>query len=970
MKKLFFFKSSSSSSGNNQVPLPSTDKQVYWEYPLENGLNNQSRDKVDNNFRSPKGLSSKVRKPASETQSAATTPCLRRSLSFSSAVFNSSSGLSQRNLSCASEQSRSPSSSSGSILPLQLDRSSCSRSTTPERQLKAKRLEAAASQNVHRTEKPDYAGSSRVHNDSSGNSSSCSSNVSSRVLDLYIDGEQQQERSRPRSSSSQRNNIGNGNGGGRRPPRVQFAAPVSPVDVIKDRPSSCSFREATGTQLYFSSKDLAENGFGHESPRKLAKSVIDKLSHSHVSTKKMLNGCDPNIPITVKDVYGESLNRCSGSNSEGMGRRDIPLNEPYETINGYHPKAVSSFQKQNCFFYDKCGVLNSVDDEEDTDMELRRKFKEAEQRFLFLSEEIEQESFLPDGGFSVPSLVQTIRNLIEERISLALEVSAALQGRIEDRTSAKEQLRLAKAELDSQTRRLEKEKNEMQSGLEKELDRRSSDWSFKLEKYQSEEQRLRERVRELAEQNVLFQRELSSLHEREAERRSMIAQSELQLKDLSTKMEEAKKQNRDLQQNLSILQEKYLVAEEERGCIQRNYEEKEKECKELHKSITRLLRTCSEQEKTIDGLREGLGEEIRKKQSYESLDRHVDKLQMEQMRLTGVEQALRKEVESYKSGVDSLRHENINLLNRLKILGKEGGFSTYKLDQELWTRVCCLQSQGLLLLKESNQLCSKLLEFIKGKSGYTFDAKHGIEVVKGGLDGQFVVESDMKVQGFKRCAENLTKSLQTMSTILQEKSSMVVLESQPQCSNDGGSGQPNEQTSEESIRFELKQEILLTSVLRDKLYSKELEVEQLQEELATAVRGNDIVKCEVQNAMDTLSCATHKLKDLELQMLKKDDSINRLQNEVQESTKELTIIRGILPKVSEERDLMWEEVKQYSEKNMLLNSEVNLLKKKVETLDEDVLLKEGQITILKDTLGNKTFDLLASPESAREFLLE
>ncbi|KAM1367749.1 hypothetical protein ACFX2H_001148 [Malus domestica] len=55
--------------------------------------------------------------------------------------------------------------------------------------------------------------------------------------------------------------------------------------------------------------------------------------------------------------------------------------------------------------------------------------------------------------------------------------------------------------------------------------------------------------------------------------------------------------------------------------------------------------------------------------------------------------------------------------------------------------------------------------------------------------------------------------------------------------------------------------------------------------------------------------------------------------------------------------MMWEEVKKYNEKNMLLNSEVNMLKNKIETLDEDILLKEGQITILKDTIGrNKSFD--------------
>lgn len=58
----------------------------------------------------------------------------------------------------------------------------------------------------------------------------------------------------------------------------------------------------------------------------------------------------------------------------------------------------------------------------------------------------------------------------------------------------------------------------------------------------------------------------------------------------------------------------------------------------------------------------------------------------------------------------------------------------------------------------------------------------------------------------------------------------------------------------------------MTSLLREKLYSKELQAEQMEAELATAVRGNDILRSEVQNALDNLSSVTHKLKDLELQV--------------------------------------------------------------------------------------------------------
>ncbi|PHT97713.1 Calpain-type cysteine protease ADL1 [Capsicum chinense] len=44
-----------------------------------------------------------------------------------------------------------------------------------------------------------------------------------------------------------------------------------------------------------------------------------------------------------------------------------------------------------------------------------------------------------------------------------------------------------------------------------------------------------------------------------------------------------------------------------------------------------------------------------------------------------------------------------------------------------------------------------------------------------------------------------------------------------------------------------------------------MDIKQLQVDLATAVRGNDILKCEVQNALDALSYATPKLKYLKFQ---------------------------------------------------------------------------------------------------------
>lgn len=73
-------------------------------------------------------------------------------------------------------------------------------------------------------------------------------------------------------------------------------------------------------------------------------------------------------------------------------------------------------------------------------------------------------------------------------------------------------------------------------------------------------------------------------------------------------------------------------------------------------------------------------------------------------------------------------------------------------------------------------------------------------------------------------------------------------------------------TFQDMVRSAFKAETLLTGLLREKLYSRELDVEQLQAELAAAVRGNDILKSEVQNAVDDFSCVNHKMKELELQV--------------------------------------------------------------------------------------------------------
>lgn len=292
--------------------------------------------------------------------------------------------------------------------------------------------------------------------DSSGNSSTSASTVSNRVLDRYIDGEQHQEINGSMNKCSQRNN-------GWRPPRAQFLPHASATASIKDKPRSYSSRETKSSISRLLSGEVGEYGFGNDSPRSIAKNVVDRLSQHHVVPKATSKEFGENIPITVTDIHTRSSNICFDPNSDVATRSCFPTDESWETVSGH--------------IYESC---KPGEPNEDFDGELQKRAKEAEERLTFLSEELEQERFNQYRKFDVSDLIQIIKNLTGERFTLAFEISNLLQSQIADRTCAREKLRQANTELESRTQKLEKEKIELQVGLEKELDRRSSDWSFKL----------------------------------------------------------------------------------------------------------------------------------------------------------------------------------------------------------------------------------------------------------------------------------------------------------------------------------------------------------------------------------------------------------------------------------------------------------------------------------------------------------
>lgn len=569
------------------------------------------------------------------------------------------------------------------------------------------------------------------------------------------------------------------------PPKSQYTAPLA--TSVDENMCSLSFRESKDANNSLSSWDKMGCDFGHVPPNKPARKFNGRESFTfHGKGKVNFLDNESQTTTTVEDIYEDTSNsleqKCSLSDHISLDNiLDRYSSEGALSRRG-QGQGHSLWDDSTSLRQDSFHFSGMRDDH--LDAELLMKLNDVEEKVKAQPELDADSDEVWSGKLSASGLVHMFRSMAEERKNLATELSLQLRCRISERSSTREALRQAKRDLDTRTRRLEKEKDELQSSLEKELDRRSTDWSFKLEKFQAEEQRLRERVRELAEQNVSIQREVSCLSGKKLEAQDHIMNLESKLNGVTVRLEEMRCENATLHQALSDLQEQFNTAEADQECIRRSYKETDMEAKELKKIIAKLQIVCSEQEKTITGLRQGYME-----QNGEQPEDLVRTLKVEHVRLAGVEQTLRKEIESLRIEAESLKHENFFLLGRLRSAGSSCS-SLLRIDQELHSQMECLQNEAFSLLDDGDDLCDRLLKVVSNKR-----CDHGT-VAAHGSDGYSVAEHNMKLQSLRRAVKMFKGRLQSMSATLDQRSRLDSLEYQHH-NTETGISIPNDDTPRE-----------------------------------------------------------------------------------------------------------------------------------------------------------------------------
>ncbi|KAH7281082.1 hypothetical protein KP509_36G029000 [Ceratopteris richardii] len=496
-------------------------------------------------------------------------------------------------------------------------------------------------------------------------------------------------------------------------------------------------------------------------------------------------------------------------------------------------------------------------------------------------------------------LKREVRKLRKDKKDLALEVAREIRARIFERNSAAEKEKHTNKNIEVMVSAIERDKDNLQEMLERELERRGNEWATKLEKMRTEESQMRERVKEMAEEKAELQKSLSAYKERETSWKIETMEYEHLLSTLQQRLEASEIQLERRAKTSVGDAERIEVADQTPENLSQRVSYLEMENAGMQKEIVRLRRACNDQEMTIEGLCQELDESVNG--SYECRNESLLRLQRELLRLAGVEQTQRSEI-------NAIYTELIGLKQKKNITHTGSQTELEKINQELQDRVHTLETKAADLQEENKKLCLNLRAAIRCRK----DA-----------------ERNLKLLQFKRTNKNMDpEELETDKVCVGKETD----ERTYPCGN--GALQEN------------------LKALNSKLQSREAELKRLDEQIIEIVSSKDFLQMEVDDLHGKLLIANQHIRELEREVEKREVAMEVLRTDSERYKKELTSVQNELFHSRRQRDEMQKEAEDMSKEALRLTLELSESKKAAEKLEEEVMLKEGQISILRGTYAN------------------
>jgi hypothetical protein len=440
--------------------------------------------------------------------------------------------------------------------------------------------------------------------------------------------------------------------------------------------------------------------------------------------------------------------------------------------------------------------------------------------------------------------------------------------------------------------------------------------------------------------------------------RGKVNQVETHVDGLRKRLERAEKMVADLRRQSSADEDEESRREELRDvCAQ-----KEEEKRNLQGLVNGLQELCMNHEKSINGLRQALKNKLlllpedQLGETCSAMSRNHE-LHRELYRLSGVEVGLRRELESAKREIALLRCENQSLIARLRA-GHEREAAracAKRLDQELRAQLRRSQAQVTALQEKYDLLASRLRlamrhrprssrkELLMQEDNKTLRlelarTRRSLQI------GEILLLQSVPTAAIKRRKDQSSSCWDLL--VLQEddprrehgnnNDNMTALDLPGTTATHLATASSN--NCEESMM--LLQEYALTL---------EEDLRQSQAHCTLLLQEQEELRLERYELVCSLADSYLRLSELEKELNSRVELMKELEVDLDRSTLQIQQNRKELSLVTRERDELRKEGEIMGREALHMSLEVELLRRRLRQLDEELLLKDGQISILRSS---------------------
>ena len=509
------------------------------------------------------------------------------------------------------------------------------------------------------------------------------------------------------------------------------------------------------------------------------------------------------------------------------------------------------------------------------------------------------------------------------------------------------------------------------------LDRRD-DLETDAEKSNLEDHGLRSRVWALEEEKGKLHKDLAAMTLKETILRDKVREFELQMDGHRKRVERAERTILELRQAVAQSSKQARQADKEAEELRLICARNDGEKQDMQNRVERLQQLCMDHEKSIHGLRQGL-----KNGMDGNKEGRMSRLQKELQRLSGVEIALRTDLEASRVENVSLRRDINCLLERFANQQRESAMHMKKLEQELRAEIDRGQAKVSELQDENNILFAKLRlltrerhdtrEALRSCNERVSDLEEENQSLQEEISRveKALEAKQMDIQSLESQLERSTQSKEIAQTALALKEKACMNDDVPMKVKD------KESRSGPQLGTEMRQSLQAAAQqlysmnerlekLMDKLSERDLQLQEARADIA----GKDEVVVELEHTLSNLAKTVDSQSSRIMRLSKHNEDLTKVTQlqarQIEDFQTRLATAVDFKNKAEQELDTARKRLEDYEKGYESQGLTCQMLQERVDALEAEMQHFQPQITKLLQERG----DLVSERENLHHSLAD